>query len=97
MTPTRSEVKNAILGSYSTNPPGIIDRATDAVMALLSTEPTTVLWEGETRMIMHTDPGENGRDSFVHLPPEGFKVPPGTRVRLTAFNDSNPLPQEDPQ
>jgi hypothetical protein len=34
--PTRELVVEAITGSYSTNPPGIIERAADAVMALIA-------------------------------------------------------------
>jgi hypothetical protein len=68
------------------------EAARDALAARAQPTNDEVLWEGETRMIMHTDPRDNGKDSFVNLPPEGFAVPPGTRVRVVRATDQPPGP-----
>lgn len=92
--PTREQVWDALAERWvahgrALDTPGeaFVSECADAVMALWSTRPATVLWEGETRMVMHYDPRENGKDSFVPLPPEGFDVPPGTHVVVAVTED----------
>lgn len=55
--------------------------------------PDTVLWEGETRKVMHADTSLNGTTSYIPIPRD-FDVPPGTRVRVVAVLDAAGAPKE---